>query len=117
MKRGDVYAVSLSGVAGKPRPALVVQADGFDAIGTVMFCPLTSKVLATALFRPVIEPDQTNGLREVSRAMTDKLPAARRQEIGGRIGAPSKPDMAQVDRAIVTVLGLDLSAFPIETLD
>ena len=69
MKRGEVYTVSLSGVAGKPRPALIVQADEFAAIGTVLFCPLTSKVSNTALFRPVIEPTDANGLRETSRAM------------------------------------------------
>lgn len=89
----------------------MVQAPEFDAIGTVLFCPLTSKRSKTALFRPVVEPDETNGPRETSRAMTDKLTPARRGEIGGRIGSLSPADLRNIDRSIVTVLGLDLSAF------
>ena len=115
MKRGDVYAVSLSGVAGKPRPAVIVQADEFTAIGTVLFCPLTSVASDTALFRPAIEPEPRNGLRTTSRAMTDKLTPARRNEIGSRIGSLSADDMRRVDRAIVAVPGLDLSAFTAAT--
>ena len=35
MRRGDLVTVALTGDFGKPRPALVVQADQFDQTGTV----------------------------------------------------------------------------------
>ena len=44
MRRGDVVTVAdRSGqFTGKPRPAVIVQADFFAAVPTVTVCPLTS---------------------------------------------------------------------------
>ena len=35
MKRGDLVTVAMSGDIGKPRPAVIVQSDQFDATGTI----------------------------------------------------------------------------------
>ncbi len=35
MKRGEVWTVSGAGYAGKPRPAVIVQDDRFDATASV----------------------------------------------------------------------------------
>jgi hypothetical protein len=41
-RRGDIVVVASQGDSGKTRPAVIVQADWFDALPTVMVLPLTS---------------------------------------------------------------------------
>ena len=42
MKRGDLVTVALQGDLGKPRPALVIQSDLFEAHPSVTILPVTS---------------------------------------------------------------------------
>ncbi|TMJ14740.1 MAG: type II toxin-antitoxin system PemK/MazF family toxin, partial [Alphaproteobacteria bacterium] len=37
MNRGDLVTVALPGAYGKPRPAVVVQADRFNQLGSITF--------------------------------------------------------------------------------
>lgn len=46
MNRDDLVTIPVGGDYGKPRPALVVQADEFDAIPSVTVLRLTSDVPA-----------------------------------------------------------------------
>jgi len=39
VSRADLVTIALSGDYGKPRPALVVQADAFDALTSVAVRP------------------------------------------------------------------------------
>lgn len=42
LRRGDLVTVAAKGpYTGKPRPALVVQADRLSQLASVMVCPLT----------------------------------------------------------------------------
>ena len=44
MKRGEVWTVTAgSGYGGKPRPAVIIQDDRFDATDSVTICLLTSE--------------------------------------------------------------------------
>jgi len=46
MQRGDVVTVAAAGDYGKPRPALIVQADLFNAAHpSVTVLPLTSTIV------------------------------------------------------------------------
>ena len=63
MNRGEVWTVSGRGYAGKPRPAVIVQDDRFDATGSVTICAFTTDATDAPLFRLAIEPDDRNGLR------------------------------------------------------
>ena len=60
MKRGDLVTVAVSGDYGKPRPALVVQADAFDLHPSVIVLPLTSELHDAPLFRVTVERGQGN---------------------------------------------------------
>ena len=43
MKRGEVWTVAGGAAyAGKPRPAVIVQDDRFDANDSIVVCPLTT---------------------------------------------------------------------------
>ena len=104
MKRGEVWTVS--GTAGKPRPAVIVQDDRFDATGSVTVCVFTTDETEAPLFRLAVAPSDRNRLRSVSRPMVDKPPTVSKDRIGARIGRLDDQDVVRVNRAIVVYLGL-----------
>lgn len=107
MKRGNVVVMVAPGELGKPRPAIVVQAEGFgDNPLTVIVCPVSSDIVGTPRLRPIVEPSSKNGLRVRSQIMTDKLIALRRHRIRQTIGALEKEVCDRLDQALLVVLGL-----------
>ena len=106
MKRGEVWIVSGSGYAGKPRPAVILQDDRFDATSSVTVCVFTTDPTEAPLIRLAIEPDDRNGLRTTSRLMVDKITTVSRRRVGERIGILSAPELVRVNRAIAVFLGL-----------
>ena len=105
MRRGETIIVSLAGDFGKPRPAVVVQMDKLAGLDTVIVCPLTSELSEELRLRPVIEPDETNGLRLTSQAMVDKITAVRLTRVRSSIGQLSPADMTRIDQVVGFVLG------------
>ena len=74
MKRGEIWTIAGGGnYTGKPRPAVIVQDDAFDATASVTVCAFTTDPTDAPLFRIAIEPGEKNGLRAPSRLMVDKL--------------------------------------------
>jgi mRNA interferase MazF len=73
--RGTVVTVASPGAySGKPRPAVVVQADRWlQAHPSVTLCPLTSTLMEAPLVRIAVEPSTRNGLRKPSQLTVDKL--------------------------------------------
>ena len=106
MKRGDLVTVAVSGDYGKPRPALVVQADAFDAHPSVIVLPLTSELHDAPLFRVRVEAERQTGLRVTSQIMVDKATAVQRGKLGARIGRVDGPTLHAVDEALRGFLGL-----------
>ena len=105
MKRGDLVTIALSGDYGKPRPALVVQSDLFDAHPSITVLPVTSELRETPLFRVRVEPSDGNGLRRVSEIMVDKSQTVARARIGAIIGHLEDEAMLAVNRALAVFLG------------
>jgi mRNA interferase MazF len=93
VKRGDVVLSVLQGDLGKPRPAVIVQADelGPDR-ATIIVCPVSSDIADTPFFRPAILPSRRNGLREPSMVMVDKIIAVRRERLRAIIGSLETED-------------------------
>jgi mRNA interferase MazF len=108
VRRGDVVLMVAPGDLGKPRPAIVVQADelGENTI-TVLVCPLSSDIQDSPRLRPVVEPDANNGLRIESQCMTEKLMPIRRDRIRRVLGSIDTQTAEQLDRALLIILGLD----------
>ena len=106
LKRGDVVVVT-HGELGRPRPAVIVQADELgDETTTVLVCPITSEVTPKLSIRPTIEAGAGTGLRLRSQIMTDKVLALQRTRIKGVIGSLDPQATDQLDRALLIVLGL-----------
>lgn len=106
MKRGEVWTVSGAGYAGKPRPAVIVQDDRFDATASITICVFTTDQTEAPLIRLPVAPSASNGLRSVSRLMADKITTVPKNRLGQRIGQLSTPDMERLGGAIVRFLGL-----------
>ena len=106
MKRGELVTIALQGEHGKPRPALVVQSDLFEAHATVTVLPLTSEIIEPAEFRVLIQPSSRNGLEKPSQVMADKIQTAARRRIGRSFGTVDEADMLAVNRALALFLGL-----------
>lgn len=106
MKRGEVWTVSGAGYAGKPRPAVIVQDDRFDATASVTVCVFTTDATEAPLFRLPVTPSDRNGLRSVSRLMVDKLTTVSKERLGERIGRLDDEDGVRLNRAILVFLGL-----------
>ena len=106
MKRGDLATVALQGDLGKPRPALVIQSDHFSDHPSIAILPVTSTLLAAPLVRIDIEPDTSNGLRQLSQVMVDKPQSVPRSRLGPAFGRVDDETMLAVNRALAVFLGL-----------
>ncbi len=106
IRRGDLVTVATAGDYGKPRPALVVQADAFRELESVTVLRLTSELHEWPLFRISIEPTPESGLRRRSQIMIDKATTVRRGKIGQRVGRVDNDTMRAVDGALARFLGV-----------
>lgn len=107
MKRGDIWTVAGGpDYAGKPRPAIILQDDAFDATASVTICPFTTHAVDAPLIRLPIEPSERNGLRASSQLMIDKITTVSKKKLESRVGRLSDEDLVRVNRAVVVFLGL-----------
>jgi mRNA interferase MazF len=107
MKRGEIWTIAGGGdYTGKPRPAVIVQDDAFDATASVTVCAFTTDPTDAPLFRIAIEPGEKNGLRAPSRLMVDKLTTVSKERLGSRVGRLDDEDMVRLNRAILVFLGM-----------
>ncbi len=106
MRRGDLVVIVSSGDYGKPRPALVIQADDFSEHPSLTVLPLSSDVYDLPLFRITVEPSKANGPRLRSQVMVDKAMTIPRVKVGGRIGSLDQTTPAATSKALSVFLGL-----------
>ena len=107
MNRGDVWTVAGgTGYTGKPRPSVLVQSDQFAETLSVTVAAFTSDISDVSIIRPLVAPDGSNGLREPSYLMVDKLMTVPRSRLGSFVGRLSDTDVLALNRALATFLGL-----------
>jgi mRNA interferase MazF len=96
----------LQGDSGKPRLAVVIQADWFDALPTIVVLPLTSSLQDAAVTRIDVAPSDANGLNLPSQIAVDRPQTVRRLKVGPTIGRLDNDVMLAVHRALAVFLGL-----------
>jgi mRNA interferase MazF len=106
VRRGDLVTVALSGDFGKPRPALVIQADLYETTGTLTVLLLSSTLVNAPLIRQSVQPSSQNGLAKPSQIMIDKIMTVRRARVGSAFGRLDEETMLSVTRLLVVFLGL-----------
>jgi mRNA interferase MazF len=111
MKRGDIWTVSGGAdYAGKPRPAVIIQEDDFDATPSITICAFTTDPTEAPLFRIPIDPSDRNGLQAQSNLMVDKITTVSKTKLGSRLGRLDDEDILRLNQAILVFLGLARSS-------
>ena len=106
MRRGDLVTVAMPGDFGKPRPALVIQADQFDQSGTLVVLLISGTLVDAPLIRITVQPTSGNGLRNTSQVMVDKVMAVKRDKLDQAIGKLEDETMVSVTRSLALFLGI-----------
>ncbi len=104
--RGDFVTIAIQGDFGKPRPALVVQADQFDEHATVTVLLVSSAQVNAPLFRITVLPSAENGLQKPSQVMVDKAMTVKRNKLGQAFGRIDADAMIEVERCLAVFLGI-----------
>jgi mRNA interferase MazF len=105
MRRGDIVTVAGGVYASKPRPALIVQDDRFDATASVTVCPFTSAQVDAPLLRVPVSADEWNGLDQDSFLMVDKITTVRRSNAHAVIGRIQATTLVEFERRLLVFLG------------
>jgi len=106
MMRGDLVTVAVQGDFGKPRPALVIQANHFSEHSSVTVLPITSRLVEAPLLRVTVQPSAENGLQKPSQVMVDKTMTVKRDKVGSAFGRIDADALVQVERCLAVFLGI-----------
>lgn len=105
MRRGDIVTVAGGVYANKPRPALIVQDDRFDATDSLTVCPFTTTEVDAPLLRVPVTADENNGLNQDSFLMVDKITTVRRTTAHMVLGKLEATTMVELERRLLVFLG------------
>ena len=106
IKRGEIWSVLWTGLAGKPRPALVIQSEKYLLTETDILALITTADGAAGELRLSIEATEDNGLLQNSFICLDKLMAIPLSNLGERYGCVSDEIMLEVDDRLIKILGI-----------
>jgi mRNA interferase MazF len=110
-RRGEVWLVSLGaarrGEPGKNRPAVVVSADELfsgEEHELIVVVPISAS-RPTSKLRPAVS--ECGGVEGESAAIPRAVHAVARRRLLRRLGVLDPQTLAELERSLVTVLGLD----------
>lgn len=102
-----VLVAAGGGYGGKPRPAVIVQADSYRASASLTVCLLTTRAIETApTLRLAVDPDNDNRLAKPSWIMVDKITTVPKTKISQQIGRLADRTIEQLDYCLLLFLGL-----------
>jgi mRNA interferase MazF len=107
--RGQIWVVAEKGpLTGKPRPALLIQAEALEAHTTLQFCLIYGAESAQGgvFFRIPVEPTEANGLQKPSIVTVDKVVTIQRDHVKTQCGVIEEDIMGLVNDALIVFQGL-----------
>ena len=104
--RGDLVTIAMQGDFGKPRPALVIQANQFNEHASATVLPITSTLVSAPLLRVTIHPAAENGLQKPSQVMVDKAMTVKRDKVRPAFGRIDADALVEVERCLAVFLGI-----------
>ncbi len=110
MRRGEIWTVAGGkDYAGKPRTAVIIQDNNFDATNSITICAFTTDETDAPLFRLLVEANDQNGLNGTCRLMVDKITTVPKSKMGTLIGHLDEQDVLRLNQAVLIFLGLAVS--------
>jgi mRNA interferase MazF len=106
INRGEIWSVLWTGLAGKPRPALVIQSEKYRLTDTDILALITTTENVQGELRLFIPADELNGLQRDSYICLDKLMAIPLSNLGQRYGSVSEAIMREVNDRLIKILGI-----------
>lgn len=107
LKRGEIWTIAGDAdYPGKPRPAIILQNDEFDATPSIAVCPLTGTPVDNVYARLTVAPSEANGLKVQSHVMVDKISTIPKTKVGRRIGQLDANDIGRLNQHVILFLGL-----------
>ena len=117
MRRAEVWLASFDPSSGseaaKARPCVIVSADASNRVverlgrGVVTVVPLTTNTARVHDFQARITAGGANGLTADSKAQAEQVRALDQSRILRKLGMVDAEQMAAIDQALITHLGLD----------
>jgi mRNA interferase MazF len=104
MKRGELWILSASGYASKPRPALIIQSDRYNLDESVVTCLITTEDVIEKDYRVELAPSKANGLKATSYLMLDKIVAIPRAKLNTCIGRLEKESLDEIYNRLMDFL-------------
>ncbi|WP_425305685.1 type II toxin-antitoxin system PemK/MazF family toxin [Ectothiorhodospira haloalkaliphila] len=98
--------ITMQGDFGKPRPALIIQADQFSDNASITILPVTSTLVDAPLLRVTVQPSAENGLQKPSQIMVDKTMTVKRDKVGPTIGQIDPNSLLEIERCLAVFLGI-----------
>ena len=98
--------VALHGDQGKPRPALVVEADRFEELGSVRSLRSPARSSTPRFFVWRSTRPSKSGLVKRSQVMVNKPQTPPRSRLGAVVGHLKDPTMVTGSRLLAVFLGL-----------
>lgn len=95
-------------LAGKPRPAVLIQAEALDEHTSLQFCLIygAEDAQRNVFFRVPVSPTESNGLEHDSTIAVDKIVTVRRENVRTRCGVLEEDIMGLVNSALIAFQGL-----------
>lgn len=116
MKRGEIWTVAGGPhYSSKPRPAVVLQADRYTELDSIVICLFTTDDTRAPSVRIPVFPAADNGLRFPSWLMIEKIAAVPRAKLGARIGLLDHATLVELSRAVTVFLDLSVDQPPAPT--
>ena len=106
MIRGDLVTIVTQGDFGKPRPALVIQANQFATHTSMTVLLISSSLVVAPLLRVTVLPTAHNGLLHPSQVMIDKAMTVKRKKLGPTMGHVEAEKMVEIERCLAVFLGI-----------
>jgi len=106
VRRGGLVTAALQGEQSRPRPALVIQADGFAGSPALTVPPITGTLTDAPLMRVLTWLTLANGLAKQSQVMMNKLQIPLRTSVGSVFGYLDNSAMLAVNHALAVFPGL-----------
>ncbi|WP_375640509.1 type II toxin-antitoxin system PemK/MazF family toxin [Bartonella sp. MM55XZML] len=104
--RGSLVTIAMQGDFGKPRPALIIQANQFSEHTSMTVLPITSTLVDAPLLRITIQPNAKNGLQKPSQVMIDKIMTVRCDKMSSIFGSLKEKEMLEIERCLAVFLGI-----------